>query len=505
MMLIFAALAATQPTMVQNDRDRASSQIAGAGQGQPIRSILFVGTDAPRAVARAAEKFVGKPNTKQTLAELVGALSQAYEDSPVALYTIAIPDQDFHDGIVKVALTEAGVEDVVIDGKGGFPRLKALSSPLIGKGPLARSRFERQIMLMRTIPGVTFDFSTENPDLDDEVTIRLKAKRKAVEAAVGLNNRGPDLLGDMVGDARLDFNSLAIAGDRLRFSGGSTIHFRRFRQFGASYEAPIGTSGLTASSSVTFIRTRAKQFDLEGRARVAQIALSYPLLRSFHRTADVSLSLDGVNSSNALFGNVITSDRVRTFRAAAGYGLAKGKNRLQASMVISKGVDALGARVNPLVSEASFLKANASVSYERDLSKRLIGRLSALGQYSRDRLPASEFMSVGGATIGRAFDTALLSGDQGVGAVGELAFRPIASGSFGKSEVYGYADAGQVGLNGRPTSPRRRFDLASAGIGVRANWKDKAEFGAELGRVIDRPYPGYDQKWRLSLAYRLVM
>jgi hemolysin activation/secretion protein len=484
---------------------RGRTLVDSSGAATPIRGIVFSGVDAPAKVARAAEAFIGRPATRQTLAELVGALSRAYEDSPVALYTVAIPDQDFADGVVKVSLTEAGVEEVLIEGKGKYPRLQGLASPLVRKAPLSRSIFERQMMLMRSIPGVKFDFATENADVDDDVTMRLKASRKRVEGAVGVNNRGPDLIGDVIADARLDFNSLAIDGDRLRLFGGSTLNPRRFRQVGASYDAPIGLSGLAASASVAFIRTRAKQFDLEGRARVAQFALTYPIVRSFTRAADVSLALDGVNSSNALFGNVISSDKVRTVRLAGGYSLAEDGNRFQSSLTISKGLDALGARVNPIVSEADFLKVSAALSYERDLGKRIVARATALGQYSGDRLPASELFSIGGLPVGRAFDTSLLSGDRGFGGSGEVAFKPIGAGPFGKSEIYGYADGGKITVEGRAGSPSQQFGLASAGVGARAKWKDNAELGLELGRVIDKPYPGYDQKWRVSVAYRLVM
>ena len=507
MIVALAALAAAQaitsPPLAGTVEDPPATE--RREDGRPITGIAFIGTDAPGPVAEAAKAFVGRPNTRRTLAELVGALTRAYESSPVALYTVAIPEQDFAGGVVKVSLTEAAVEKVEVGDAERFPRLAGLASRLTAEKPLSRATYERQLSLMRAIPGVKYSLTTDNPDLDDDVTMSFQPARRKVEAAFGVSNRGPDPLGDIVGDGRIDFNALMVDGDRLRFSGAMTPDPRRYRQLGVGYDVPIGLSGLALSSNFALVRTRAKGVDLEGKARVAQLALTYPVIRSFHKALDVGVMVDGVNSSNALFGNVISSDRVRTLRALAGYSSAFAKDKLQANLILSRGLDIFGARVNPLLSDQQFVKASAGVNYERELSARLVARASALGQYSRDRLPASELFTIGGATVGRAFDTALLSGDRGYGIAGELAVRPLRAGAFAKSELYAYADRGAVAIEARAAFPTQHYDLASAGIGARAKWKDKAELGVELGRVVDKPYPAYDQKWRVSLLYRLTI
>ena len=51
----------------------------------------------------------------------------------------------------------------------------------------------------------------------------------------------------------------------------------------------------------------------------------------------------------------------------------------------------------------------------------------------------------------------------------------------------------------------QRYGLASAGVGTRARWRDKAELGLEASRVLDEPYPGYDENWRLTASWRLSL
>ena len=67
---------------------------AGSEAAPPIRNIVFEGTDVPQVVAHAAEAFVGRPASKENLEALAAAMSESYGRSDVALFTIAIPQQD---------------------------------------------------------------------------------------------------------------------------------------------------------------------------------------------------------------------------------------------------------------------------------------------------------------------------------------------------------------------------------------------------------------------------
>ena len=48
-----------------------------------------------------------------------------------------------------------------------------------------------------------------------------------------------------------------------------------------------------------------------------------------------------------------------------------------------------------------------------------------------------------------------------------------------------------------------KYDLASAGGGVRIAFTPRASLGLEGARVIDAPYPGYRGKWRFNISWRL--
>lgn len=162
------------------------------------------------------------------------------------------------------------------------------------------------------------------------------------------------------------------------------------------------------------------------------------------------------------------------------------------------------ARVPPRrISSPISLKATASASVAQGIGKRAAVRASMSAQYTRDNLPAAERMTLGGETIGRAFDTGVLSGDRGIGGVMEFAYQPLRIERLKTSEVYTFIDEGRLTVLGALGVANQNYTLGSAGLGFRARYKDKAELGLEAARVIDKPVPNYAEKWRLIVSWRL--
>ena len=484
----------------------AIAKVGAEGSAVTITGVRFRGAKAPRPVAAAATRFLGRPASKATLQAMATALSDAYGESDVALYTVAIPQQDFSGGTVEVQLTEATVIRAVVSGDpNAHPRLRERIAPLVAEKPLSRSTFERQFTLMRAIPGLTVDPQFTDPTNSGELVLTATAKQRRRKVTVGFGNRGVDLLGDGQFDANAEFYGVARDGDQVTLTGSAASNFKRYRYAGAAYAVPVAANGLTLSANAAYLETRPRGVPIEGRAKLAGVTLSYPLLRNFHQAGDISLGVDGINSDNAVFGNLIATERTRAVRAAAGFTNSRERTNLALSASLSHGFDALGARVTAPLADAKFAKASLAASFAQAIGKRAALRINGSGQYSRDALPAAERFAIGGEAIGRAFDTGLLTGDRGVGGLAELAYRPVKAQHFALSELYTFVDAGKVGIDRRGAAPGGSFSLASAGIGGRVRYRGKAELGLEAARSIDHPYPRYPDDWRVSVAYRLSL
>ena len=183
---------------------------------------------------------------------------------------------------------------------------------------------------------------------------------------------------------------------------------------------PLGAQGLTASASAAYLESRPRGIPVTGRAKQAAFTLSYPLVRAFRRSADLSLGVDALNSDNAAFGNVIASERTRAIRGVGSIVDVQPRRELPASLAVSRGLEGLGARVGVTGARTGFVKVSGGAAVSQAVGKRLVARLSATGQWSPHAVPAAERLAMGGDAVGRAFDTAVLAGDRGIAGLAEL-------------------------------------------------------------------------------------
>jgi hemolysin activation/secretion protein len=482
------------------------ARVAAIGTGRPIRGIRFQGAQAPRPVARAAETFLGRPMNADTLAELAGTLSRAYGRSDVALYTIAIPEQDFANDVVNVLLTEGRIAKVELKAEPGRHSLLARrAGPMTLETPLSRATFERQLTLMRAIPGLTVATDFSDPEANGALTLTLTPRQRRRKISAGFSNRGVDLTGDGQFDVNAEFYGLAGDGDQLTLSASAASDLGRYRYVAGGYQAPVGASGLTAAVNTAYLETRPRGYPVRGKAKLAGASLTWPLIRRFNRAADVMIGVDGINSDNAVLGNLIATERTRAVRIAAGVTDAREKRSWSVSAAASQGLDMLGARTVAAQSQKRFRKLSGAASVAQALGKKLTLRVNLSGQLSNNRLPAAERFSVGGETLGRAFDTAFLTADRGAGVLGELAVRPLKGGPLAASELYAFADRAWIGVTARGADPRIDLSMASAGFGGRLKFREKAELGLEAATAIDDPYPGFDEDWRVSVMWKLSL
>lgn len=482
----------------------------GAEQGGTIiRAIQFVGTKAPVEAARAAEAFIGKPATRATLQTIAAAISSGYAKADVALYSVLIPNQDISNGVLRVMLIEGAVEQVTITDKstGRARRLVAqIASHLTAEKPLRKSTLQRYVSLIQDVPGTKTDIDIVQGSGRGLVRVTLVVTDKRNDFSTGFDNRAGATYRGGEFTAKATLYHLIRGGDQTDINLGSSANFNNYRYASLSHSTAIGSDGGRLAASLGYLKTKPRRSPITGDAQIAGLTYSYPLIRDYKRNLTISGGLDGLNSDNAAFGQLISSERTRAVRLALGYVEVLPKRVLSGGATLSKGVDVLGARVSAPLAEVNFIKVNARASIDQAIGKKIVARLRVNGQYSRDRLPAAERFAVGGGDFGRAFEVAVISADRGVAALFELAVKPLTkSKTFGGTEVYGFFDAAKLRILDRGPFPGGSFDLASAGGGVRLSYTTKAALYLEAAKPIDRPYPGYQKDWRLSLGWKLAL
>ena len=488
----------------QQAPDAGQTRIAAIeAAGIAISKVNFKGVAVPGRVAASAEPFIGRKLTRNTLESLVAALSDAYGTSDIVLFTIVLPEQDFAGGVVNVHVAEGHIEQVILEGDltaGETAVVSAHARRLTRDKPTQRSTFDRNILLLGDVPGLTVTPNVLAGQTPGGVKLQLAAEQKRTDFSVGYDSRTTSLIDQGQFNGKAAGYGLLRAGDETRIDLASSTDFENFRYAGLQHSTPLGTNGLRASVGAAWLESLAENTGLSGRATLYSAGLSYPFIRSSKQNLRGALIGDGLNSDNAAFGSLIATERTRALRGRLAYDWSDDGSAALISIEVSQGFDVWDAFTSQPQDELEFLKVEPSVKLVKRFNERYFLRASAEGLWSKDALPANERFSVGGQDFGRAFENGLLSADKGGAALLEAAIRPIKSGKFAKSEFYGFVDYAAVDFNREAASS---IDLGSAGLGVRLAYGEVGEIGLEAARPFLEPVPGYGEDWQVNLSWSL--
>lgn len=73
-----------------------------------------------------------------------------------------------------------------------------------------------------------------------------------------------------------------------------------------------------------YLHTDIGALALSGNARTLRLAVSHPVIRSFDENLSVAASVDGIDSTNALLGNLLASVRCSASATMAELGTGRG-------------------------------------------------------------------------------------------------------------------------------------------------------------------------------------
>jgi hemolysin activation/secretion protein len=476
--------------------------------------VVLEGSSLPPAVVdEATRPFIGRTIDALAASRITGALAAAYAKSQIALYLVQVPAQDFgQDGVLRLRATEGYVGEVVLQGpiQGRDMSLaRAYLGKLAAEKPLKRRSLQRYVALIRDIPELNAEVQLKETTELGRMRLEVTARPRTVRFGLAVNNRGTALLGRTQVQGDLNLYSLLRQGDQTRLSLAVPTQARRFQYYSAFHSTPLGTEGTTLSLNLGYLRTRPAFYDLRGNAYSAGVQLSHPLVRTAEKSLYLTAGLDGLNSSNALFGQRLSTDRTRTARLGAAFNWEKPNRYLGASATLSRGLgDVFGGRtLNAQGVDLEFTKLNLRAAFNTRVGKPFVIRLNVAGQMTGDRLPGSEQFALGGEEFGRAYEAALVAGDRAVAGSAEFALRPRKGlpKRIEGSEAYLFMDGGRVSYLARYGFPTQRLNLGSYGGGIRLAVVRRVELQLEAARTMPNKAEFLDRKdTRLIFATRTL-
>ena len=390
------------------------------------------------ANAAFIERLTGKRVPVSEIFAATNRLENAYTNAGFVLSRVVLPQQTLRDGgTLRIVVIDGFIERIDAEQvpERARDRVAEITRPLIGKRGIKLPQIERALLLAGDTFGIRLTSTLSPGDATGATVLTLDGEFKEYTGSFGFDNTLSDELGPVNLSAGFEINGALEMGETFYFrAGGSPTRYfsenPEYRILAAGAVFPIGYDGLTFNVEFTSSKARPDD-DLvpnESEFERFSLRLYYPWIRSRRYNLSSQLILDRVSDSQDLlvgpFSLPVYDDDLSVLRATVD-GAVNYENGafLQASAILSRGLDAFGASASvgpddtPLSRQgasAEFTKLVLSAQYQRPLDANWSVNVNGRVQTSfGDPLVTSEQLSVASSSELSTFDAGELRGDDG--------------------------------------------------------------------------------------------
>jgi hemolysin activation/secretion protein len=466
---------------------RASAERATDGATVAIRAIHVTGASrySEAELLKSVGDLVGREVDFLELRRAADRIAQRYRaDGWFA--RAYLPEQALDDGVLTIAVVEARIGDVRVEGpddgsRVGEERIRRMLLARQADAALSVAALERAALVVDDLPGIAASVVLAPgaaPGRTD-VVARVQNTERWL-ASVQADNGGIA----STGRDRVTGQFLLESPLRLGDEATAAVQASRGNQYlSLGYELPVGAGGWRVGASASRLRyelgERFAALQADGRASTWGANASYPLLRGNRTNARFVASAEERRYRNFALDVATSDSRVRALHAGLSFdrldGIGGG-GLVQAGLQATRGavdlsrnaedyeLDAATARTDGQYTKLAWNLARLQRVGDRD---RLL--VSLTGQRASRNLDSSEQLSLGGNTGVRAYPELEGEGDEGWIATAEWT-RTLAA-SWRVSAFY---DVGTIrqhhrpwdGWNARSPALRNRYSLDGGGAAV---------------------------------------
>lgn len=459
-----------------------------------LRSIEFEGVTAysEEELREVYGDSIGEKVSLEDFYKIAERIMRKYRNDGHIITQVVVPVQTIDEGKTKLRVVEGYIDKVsVVSDKDtmDIKQIRGIANQLTKVKPLTAEALERYLLIINDLPGVKAR-SVISPSTDTigAADINIILERDDIEYLLGMDNFGSRYLGRVQGTAAVQLQNKFNMNERLTFQtvaapAGNELYYGYF-----SAELPILNQGATALFEVAHARTRPgfdlEQFDVEGRNTTVGVEFAYPFIRTRNENLNAHIRFDSTHQQNT--NNLLTNteDDIRSFRI--GFDYQNVNNLLWAPAVdtfefeASKGIEILGSSEK---GDSGLTRPEGKPLYRKITGEyQRLQRLSSFanlltavkGQWTTDKLLASEEFGIGGTEYGRGYDSSEVIGDKGYAAKVELQlnnpFEPAPELGDISYQLYGFYDWGTIWDEDATANSEKRNSVASTGLGARADW-----------------------------------
>jgi hemolysin activation/secretion protein len=450
---------------------------------------------------------IGQRVSFADLEALAARVTAHYRDAGYVLAQAVLPVQDVAGGNVALSVVEGRLGQVRIESQGelAVPEsvVRKVLAPLKPGTPLLKRELERVMLLLADLPGIAAQSSLESGSEAGTFDLIVDLKpAKRISYSFDFDNYGSRATRETRVGAFMRINSPFKRGDNLDLrvlsSTGKGLAFGR-----VGYETPLNYNGLRAGAAYAHMEyeliKELAALGATGQARVSEVSLSMPLMRSRADNFFGRLSLEHKALSDDLSA-VSQSSNKNINSVGAGF-VFEGRDNTGKGAYNNFGITMYFGNLS--IGSPQELAAdqgagglhtagrNTRLSYQASRLQAVSAKTSILlamaGQWSNSNLDSAEKISAGGARAVRAFAASSGLGDEVhvFNAEYRWAFRPEAAASL-------FYDHGFVSAVNHDPAPGvdNKYALRGAGVGLSWNTKGGLSLRSSLAWRLGAKRPG---------------
>jgi hemolysin activation/secretion protein len=507
--------AAMSVAAVASAADAADAAIAASAAGQPgerfdISTFQVQGNTllTPRTVDALLKPYAGRNRDIADLRHAADALEAAYRARGFGLVQVVLPQQELHQGVVRLNVIETTIGKVTVEGNTVFdadnirrsmPALREGTSPDLG-------RISDSLKLANENPLKKTTVQMHSGERDDQVDVLVKvADSRAWRLGASFDNSGSGNAGKP--HVGLSFLHANLGGrDHVLILQYTTAleHPGDVRVFGAGYHIPLyalGDSvdlfGVHSDIDAGSVAAGIVNLAVSGKGAIYGARYNRNLARTGRYDGRLVFGIDyrAYKNDVRLLGLQLGND-VTVHPVSAGYAakwtLAHTDLNLNVTAFHNLPGGSHGSDEDIRRARAGASGNYTVVRYGAGAAHAFAGdwqaRVGINGQYTRDSLVPREQFGIGGADSVRGFTEREIADDRGYAGSVEL-YTPnlcarIERAAF-QCRMLAFHDSAQISRNHPLPGERTDETISSAGIGLRFGLDRLLSAQLDVGRVMN--------------------
>jgi len=471
-----------------------------------VNGVTFFSKEQMRTLFAPLE---GQRIRLETLREQADRLQALYAAQGFLLTRVIIPPQKIEDGVVTIEVVEGYIDDIVLEDEtspGAALAQNALAD-LRNQRPLDIRELDSELLILNDTPGLAVKSLLRPGSNLGAATMAVSTAKLPNQGFASVSNTGSNAIGPALYSLGYTLNSPLNRPGSLDLSvsvAGRSL--TELQAVSARYAMPIGSKGVILYLGGLAAQAKpggeAAALDVSSASRSFEARLRTPLYRSRSSALYLETALLFAQTRVTALGTEITRDKIASSQIGLRGRHQSPLGQTTAQIFVASALPAIGVpdenTPSPSVQgfDPNFSKVSWQLDHEFPLNTAASFLTRVVGQWTDDRLLAGEQVAFGGPLLGRGYVPSVLTGDKGLGFLGEVRFdlpSAEAPGMIRNAQVYGFADAARAKLLAGNGVPAATQSLFSYGVGLKALLFDRLfldlQFASE-GRTV----PGVESR-----------